>query len=378
MDEQKSCRDDEPASTIPTDLFAWPALMAAVTGRAVAASIENLMQFLPTYEAAPTVEPVWTTPHDIKLELTSMRLRDFSSHGGGTATLICAPYALHGACVVDFAPRHSLVEALREGGLGRVHVTDWRSADAEMRFLSIDSLMADLNVAVDELRPPVDLVGMCQGGWMALAYAARFPGKVRRLVLVGAPIDLAAAPSMLATATARVPQAAFEEFVRSQGGRVLGRLMLQTLGSVLNASDEKGILQIADDKDPQSTSALFRRFREWSNTTVDLPGTYYLQAVAWIFRENRLVTARFPVLGHRVDLAAIDQPMFLLAAQDDEIVATEQLFATATYVRTPKHMIETAVAPGVHLSLFMGAETLQRVWPRIARWLNSEHLSQAT
>ena len=30
-----------------------------------------------------------------------------------------------------------------------------------------------------EIGPPVDLVGLCQGGWMALVYAARFPGKVR-------------------------------------------------------------------------------------------------------------------------------------------------------------------------------------------------------
>jgi pimeloyl-ACP methyl ester carboxylesterase len=44
-------------------------------------------------------------------------------------------------------------------------------------LLSIDSYLADLNIAVDELGPPVDLIGLCQGGWLALVYAARFPKK---------------------------------------------------------------------------------------------------------------------------------------------------------------------------------------------------------
>ncbi|MEQ6411013.1 alpha/beta hydrolase, partial [Salmonella enterica subsp. enterica serovar Enteritidis] len=48
----------------------------------------------------------------------------------------------------------------------------------------------DLNVAVDTIGPPVDLAGLCQGGWLSLLYAARFPDKVRRLVLAGSPVDV--------------------------------------------------------------------------------------------------------------------------------------------------------------------------------------------
>ena len=132
----------------------------------------------------------WTTPNKIMLELSSMRLRSFSRTGSANPVLVCAPYAQHNALIADFAPRHSIVEALQSGSLDRVYVTDWRSASPDMRFLSIDSYLADLNVAIDEIGLPVDLIGLCQGGWMSLVYAARFPEKVRRLVLVGAPVDL--------------------------------------------------------------------------------------------------------------------------------------------------------------------------------------------
>ena len=87
--------------------------------------------------------------------------------------------------IIAWSPRYA------GSGRSRVFVTDWRSATPEMRYFTIDSYLADLNVAVDQLGPPVDLIGLCQGGWLALVYAARFPTKVRRLVLVGAPIDIA-------------------------------------------------------------------------------------------------------------------------------------------------------------------------------------------
>ena len=99
------------------------------------------------------------------------------------------------AAIADLAPGHSLVAALQGAGLRRLFVTDWRSAAPEMRFLTIDNYLADLNVLVDQLGEAVDLIGLCQGGWMALVYAARFPAKVRKLVLAGAPIDIAAGKS---------------------------------------------------------------------------------------------------------------------------------------------------------------------------------------
>jgi len=49
------------------------------------------------------------------------------------------------------------VAALLASGLGRVFVTDWRSASPDMRFLSIDSYLGDLNVVVDELGGRVHL-----------------------------------------------------------------------------------------------------------------------------------------------------------------------------------------------------------------------------
>jgi poly(3-hydroxybutyrate) depolymerase len=171
----------------------WPALAAESASEFASALAREFVGLAVGPDAAIKAdEPGWNTQNRVALELAMVRLRDFSSASEGTATLICAPFALHGATIVDLASRHSLIEALQRSGIHRLFVTDWRSATAEMRFCTIDDYLATLNILIDQLGGTVDLVGLCQGGWMSLTYAARFPDKVRKLVLAGAPIDIAA------------------------------------------------------------------------------------------------------------------------------------------------------------------------------------------
>ena len=83
-------------------------------------------------------EPAWTTRNSIRLELPTMRVREFfRAPTSNPATLIIAPFALHGATIADFAPGHSIVEMLQHaGGLasarGRVEI---RNAERRRRAL---------------------------------------------------------------------------------------------------------------------------------------------------------------------------------------------------------------------------------------------------
>jgi poly(3-hydroxyalkanoate) synthetase len=373
MVEQTRYQKQRAAWQLPIDFFyCWPAIIAAMSAGAVVASSNELFSHITgsREQNAPRPEPAWTTPHHIRLELGTMRLRDFSTTAHGVPTLVCAPYALHCATIADFAPDHSLVETLRQSGVGRLHVTDWRSATLAMRDFSIDHYFADLNIAIDELGPPVDLIGLCQGGWLALAFAARFPHKVRRLVLAGAPIDIAAAESRISNFARCTPLAVFEQVVRAGGGCVLGKRMLDLWGSSLNVNEERQVLQIPDNADSASVQSLLLRFADWYDTTVDLPGAYYLQVVSWLFKENRLAEGKFVVLGRSIDLKTVRHPTFLLAGRDDDLIASEQLFGAARRIGTPKTEVKMITAPCGHLGLFLGAETLKCYWTRIAGWLD--------
>jgi len=360
-------------SPFPSIAFLWPALMAASVSDAASAIAREFAHLAAEAEEdePPPVVPRWASGNEIALELATMRLRDFSDGAAGMPTLVCAPFALHGATIADFAPGHSLVGALRKAGRGRLFVTDWRSALPQARFTSIDSYLGELNVAVDAVGAPVDLIGLCQGGWMALIFAARFPAKVRKLVLAGAPVDIAAGASVLSRVTDSLPMATFRDIVEAGEGRVLGRRMLGLWGQARLSTDAIAeILQVAPDRLAAYGHRLQVRFEEWYAFTVDLPGTYYLQVVEWLYKQNRLATGRFVALGRRIDLSTLHVPIYLLAAGDDELIAPEQVFATARRVGSAPASVRTATAPSRHLGLFMGAVTLRDVWPEIVRWLD--------
>jgi poly(3-hydroxyalkanoate) synthetase len=356
---------------LPSAAFLWPALAAEQASEFASAMARQFADLAVGSAAQPEVpEPRWTTPNEIVLELKSVHLRDFSTSRDGPITLICAPYALHGSTVADFAAGHSLVAALRAAGAGRLFVTDWRSAGPDMRFLSIDSYLADLNVMVDHLGDKVDLVGLCQGGWLALIYAARFPAKVRKLVLVGAPIDTAAGSSGLAQLARNTPLSVFKEMVELGQGRMLGQHMLQFWAPY--GFDREALHELLQPPEAINSAAFRRlevRFRDWYAWTVDLPGVYYLEVVEQLFKENRLAGGSFIGLGQRIDLSRVHCPLFLLAARDDDLVLPEQIFATAGLVGSASSAVRTAIAPGGHLSLFMGRANLSDIWPGIARWL---------
>ena len=114
------------------------------------------------------------------------------------------------------------------------------------------------------------------------------------------------------------------------------------------------------------------RFQRWHDETVDLPGTYYLQVVHWIYRENRIANGTFTALGRIVRPDDVKIPVFLLAGSDDEIVPSAQAMATASRLGTPASLIERAIVPSSHLGLFLGGRTLATAWPRIAGWLQAD------
>jgi poly(3-hydroxybutyrate) depolymerase len=351
--------------------FMWPAFAAASASEFAALLAKHFVSLgMGASDSSAPREPTWATPNTVALELKTVRLRDFSTAKDGIATLLCAPFALHGAAVADLAPGHSLVVALRDAGLRWLFVTDWRSATVEMRFLGIDDYLADLNVLVDRLGGIVDLVGLCQGGWLSLLYAARFPAKVRKLVLAGAPIDITAGRSALSALADASPLALFHELVKLGDGRVLGHKVQKFWGAeTLDANDIHQMLQTPEPVGSPAFAEIEATFRDWYAWTVDLPGTYYLEVIEKLYKRNEIVSGQFVALGEPIDLAKVRTPVYLLAARDDELVAPAQLFAVEQAVGTPAHAIRKALAPCNHGGLFMGKTILAEYWPRIAHWM---------
>lgn len=361
----------QPASHhAPNAAFLWPALFAASASEMAARFAKEFTTLAMGTDGETAPQPQWTTLHRIVLELKTVRLRDFATESHSHPSLLCTPFALHGSTLSDLAPGHSLVAALRDSGLTRFYVTDWKSASADLQFLGIDDYLADLNVLVDEIGGPLDLIGLCQGGWLALLYAARFPAKVRKLVLAGAPVDTVATPSVLSSLAESTPMEVFREIVRLGNGLVLGSKMLKLWGPA--SPETEDIKQLLETDEPLGSPAFARleaKFRDWYGSTVDLPGAYFLEVVEKLYKRNEIAMGHFAALGKPIDLMNVKVPIFLLAARDDELVAPPQLFVVERLVGTAPQHIRKLTAGCRHVGLFMGRRILCEIWPDIVDWL---------
>src|SRR5882724_6834698 len=345
----------------PYAAFFWPALAAVSASEAASSIAAQFMGFDAESGGADQV-PEGATPSRTALELHTVKLRDYSLADSGVPTLLCTPLALHGGAVADLATGHSLVAALRDAGIERLFMADWRSATAEMRFLGIDDHLAGLNVLVDELGGLVDLVGLCQGGWLSLVYAGRFPVKVRKLVMAGAPIDIAARQSELSALAAATPLTMFQSLVNLGNGRVIGRNLAKLWGNdTVDADDIRRSLQTLEPAGSPDYARLEAIFRRWNAWTIDVPGNYYLEVVEKLYKRNELARGSFVALGQKIDLSRLRLPIYLLAGSADDVVAPEQLLAVQRLVGTGPEALCHQVAPCNHLSLFMGRRTLEEV-----------------
>ena len=345
-------------------LWLWPLIAGMRLGAATLETIGETMATSASFGVPTPTEPLWTTPNSVVLDLPALRVREFSD-GQGPPVIIVVPFTLHGPVLADLAPGHSIIERLLDCGIGRLLLVEWKSADRRMRFLDVDDYLAQVAVVLNEVGEPASLVGLCQGGWLSLMVAARFPSMVSQLVVVGSPIDLDAAPSSITDAARAMSLEAFQAIVKNGHGRVIGQRMLDVWN--IRTLEQSAVCDVLQNPVP-SADAL-ERFRIWHGWTLDLPGPYYLRVVDDLFQHNQLARGEFLALGHILDLARVSVPLYLLAADEDEVTPVGQVMAGAQLVGTPERRIKTTRVPGSHLSLFMGARTLQTAWMDIARWL---------
>jgi poly(3-hydroxybutyrate) depolymerase len=316
--------------------------------------------------------PTWSTSHTIVFEAPIARLRDFSTAAEANdivPTLVLPPQAGHDSCIVDYSPEQSQMQTILNAGLTRAFTLDWIGATPATRDATIDDYLAVIDRAIEHAGGRVNLIGDCQGGWLATIYAALRPERVSTLTIAGAPIDFHAGEPVIRAVMERMApggrMSAYRALVAAGGGTLKGEHMLA--GFILIKPDNELARQaqlLVNIHDPEHV-ARYREFEDWFKHTQDIPGAFYLWIVEHLFRDNELLLGQLEVAGEIVDLARIRCPVNLLGGATDHITPPGQVFALANAVGTPPDDITQRVTTGGHLGLFMGREALEEHWPPI-------------
>jgi poly(3-hydroxyalkanoate) synthetase len=313
--------------------------------------------------------PTWNTPHEVVFEAPVARLRDFSTTRSKRLlpTLVLPPQAGHDSCIVDYSPQQSQMGALRAAGLTRAYTLDWIGATEPTKDAGIEDYLDVIDRSVDQIGGPVNLIGDCQGGWLAAIYAALRPERINTLTLAGAPIDFhCGEPVIHAALKALAPNgdlAFYRGLVAAGGGRLRGDHMLA--GFIVIKPDNEIARQLALLANVRDRAHVerYREFEDWFKYTQPIPGAFYLWIVEHLFRDNELIAGKLEVENERVDLGRIDCPLNLLAGASDHITPPDQVFAVADHAGTPADQVLRATTTGGHLGLFMGHEALGVHWP---------------
>lgn len=314
--------------------------------------------------------PSWSSPHRLVWTTPVARLRDFAD-GAATdvvPTLLLPPQAGHDSCIVDFSAEQSQVKAAKAAGLSRLFSLDWVGASQDTKDATVEDYIEAIDRATAELGGRANLVGDCQGGWLAAIYAALRPERVHTLTLAGAPIDFAAgAPAIgdWVCALGGGDLAFYRGLVAASGGVMPGKHMLNAFIMLKPEAEVDKQLQLLSHLDDEQHLERYRAFEDWFKHTQDIPGAFYLWIVEHLFRDNELVRGSLVVGGERVDLGRIECPLNLLGGATDHITPPVQVFAAADHVATPSEQITKATTSGGHLGLFMGSEALREYWPPI-------------
>ena len=261
---------------------------------------------------------------------------------------------------------------LRDAGLTRAFTLDWVGATKATSGTTIEDYIAVVDRAVDHMcqvsgASTVNLIGDCQGGWLSTIYAAIHPEKIHTLTLAGAPIDFHAGETPIGASSRvmseRYGQLPYRAMVAAGGGNMPGAFVLGGFIAIrpdAEISKHVDLLRHLDDAD---AIARYESFEDWFKHTQDVPGTFYLWLVEHLFAGNELVRGELEVGGEKIDMAAIDCPLFLLGGKTDHITPPVQVFEAAQYTSTPADQVTYRTAPGGHLGLFMGNQALRHEWP---------------
>ncbi len=238
--------------------------------------------------------PSWTTPHEIVFESPLARLRDFSvSRRRVVPTLVLPPQAGHDSCIVDYSSEQSQMGAILAAGLERALSLDWVGATKGTADATVEDYIDVVDRAVDHCGGRVNLIGDCQGGWLATIYASLCPERINTLTIAGAPIDFHAGEPVIHEVMRRVGPHGdlrfYEALVASGGGILRGQHMLTGFIMIQPGAEISRQIDLLLNLDDPAHVTRYREFEDWFKHTQDVPGAFYLWIVRHLFRDNALI-----------------------------------------------------------------------------------------
>ncbi len=249
--------------------------------------------------------------------------------------------------ILDMTPAKSMVKYLLDQGFS-VFITSWKNPDESMRDVMFDDYLSDgidkiINVARDiSGAKQVNAVGYCIGGAALTTYMAwanrRYPAKempVSSLTLLTALVDYHKPGDIeifLDDSTVDWLSKSMEAKGFLEGKEMAAAFRLLRSNSLIWHYVVHGWLY---GETPPPFDVLY-----WNMDTTRMPAAMH----GWYLREfylnnNLIKKDALTIAGEKIDLEAVDQPVYSVGAADDHIAPWRQTFRANNFLSGPKRNV---------------------------------------
>lgn len=289
----------------------------------------------------------------------------------GLPPLLIAYALVNRPTMLDLQPDRSLIRGLLARGLD-VHLIDWGYPRSGDRGLALDDYvnryLAGHIEAVCRQRgvPSLNLLGVCQGGTLALCRAAIEPSAVRNLVTMVTPVDFHTPENLLSKWVRQVDVERMTAVLGNVPGELLNLAFLSLMPFRLTLGKAADLADLSGDRE---ALANFLRMERWIADSPDQAGRAFAEFVRWFFQENRLVRGGLAIGGRPVDLRAIRCPVLNVTARQDHLVPPSASKPLCGLVGSTD--VTDFEFDGGHIGIYV-SRTAQELLPRaIAEWLSA-------
>ena len=274
--------------------------------------------------------------------------------------------------VLDLAPGDSFIKRLQDLG-HPVYLLDWGCPDAVDAAVSLaDYVCGYLRTAARLVRQRhaarrIDLLGVCQGGSLALCLASIEPRLFSRLVTVVTAVDFHTPSDVLG----RMARALDLPALLGPDGNVSGRLVagvFERLRVLRGPAAERLPLGTTLGGSREERERL-QRLLMWQDDYLNQAGRAWMEWVTACYVENRLIEGGLVLAGETVDLRRLQMPVLNVYARHDHLVPVDAARALRRVVSGHQY-VELEVPTG-NLGVFAGRRGLAVVPTAVSTFLRS-------
>lgn len=297
---------------------------------------------------------------DVIYENPVIALHHFHGTRDKGSVFIVPPHAgRHGNVVQNLADTLS-------GACFDTYAMELKAANKANCNTSIGGLVNGVDTCVNLIGKLVDMLGVCQGGWLSSIYAASSlnQDRVKRLALFAAPINCKTGVKNSSEEYCKAINLDAHQFMIDLNGGIqdgwwqwLSFTAANPKPMLYDRYVELFNLWVSCDFDG---IAKWVKVNLWLDSPQDLAGVWFMEAMRYHFTNNDLYEGRLIVNGETVNLKNITCPLYVYSGADDTVTHPQQASDILKIVSSKKKK-HTCFEGAGHTAVFTRPLCIQQV-----------------